>query len=46
MTRVRKSLTIAAFGYVQMRAIVSGVLLVPLTLRSWSPLLGTVARER
>jgi len=35
MTRVRKSLTIAAFGYGQYAlAIVSGVLLVPLTLRS------------
>ncbi len=35
MTRVRKSLTIAAFGYIQYAlAIVSGVLLVPLTLRS------------
>src|SRR3954471_14699940 len=35
MSRVRKSLTIAAFGYSQYAlAIASGVLLVPLTLRS------------
>ena len=35
MTRVRKSLTIAAFGYGQYAlAIVSGILLVPLTLRA------------